>query len=159
MEQVILLDIDGVMITAVSWRPLSLQGDEFYAFSPVAQQWLDWLLEQSNAHIILTSTHRTRYNNEGWLQVFRERCPNVKSVQVMDDFLPEKKSMTRLQELNEWVRLHGDAHNYVIIDDDSSLLSLAMPARPRWVRTMPIMGLDQVAAEKALRVLKEISFK
>ncbi|PUZ25761.1 hypothetical protein DCC81_15975 [Chitinophaga parva] len=154
MEQVILLDIDGVMITAVSWRPVSLQGDEFYAFSPVAQQWLDWLMTQCNAHIILTSNHRSRYSNEAWLQLFRGRCPHVKSVQVMDDYLPPKKGMTRLQELNEWVRLHGDRHRYVIIDDDSSLLSLTEKARPRWVRTMPIMGLDQVAAEKALAVLQ-----
>ncbi|HEY0273321.1 MAG TPA: HAD domain-containing protein [Chitinophaga sp.] len=155
-ERFILLDIDGVMVTAASWRPVALEQGLFYPFSPAAQQTLDWLLAQSGAHIILTSTHRTRFSNEGWRQVFSERCPHLQRIQVMDDFKLQSRQHNRLAEVTEWARRFGADARYVIIDDDSALESLPPDVRSHWVRTTSHIGLDEEAAMEALAILQGI---
>ncbi|WP_123891793.1 HAD domain-containing protein [Chitinophaga costaii] len=157
MEQrIILLDIDGVMVTTASWRPEALEQGEFYAFSPLAQQQLDWLLQYSEAHIILTSTYRNRFSNEGWRKIFSERCAHLQSIQVLDDFKLQNRQHSRLADVTEWVRRYGANTHYVIIDDDSALEALPPDIKTQWVRTMPKVGLDVEAAMEALTILRPV---
>lgn len=59
----------------------------------------------------------------------------------------------RATEILEWVEQKGEVENFVIIDDDLSINSLPVSIKQKWVSTKPMIGLDDEATDKALRIL------
>ncbi|MGE7776315.1 HAD domain-containing protein [Chitinophaga sp. NPDC101104] len=177
MKQYILLDIDGVMVPANSWKPPELEADGFYRFSPVAGDRLRWLLEKTTATLILTTSHRTRYSSLQWTELLRRRISAVKDVYTLEDvfnptsafYNPTKQAngtgatesqrnlhpvftSSRLDDVLKWAERFGtDA--YVIIDDDPSLNQLPPGVKKHWVKTSPGIGLNDVTAAAALTIL------
>jgi HAD domain in Swiss Army Knife RNA repair proteins len=58
----ILLDIDGVLVTTPSWRTTEILSDGFMKFNEAAVTNLRRLITETNADIILTTTHRITYS-------------------------------------------------------------------------------------------------
>ncbi|WP_423734986.1 HAD domain-containing protein [Chitinophaga caseinilytica] len=177
MKKYILLDIDGVMVPANSWKPPELEADGFYRFSPVASEQLRWLLEKTAATIILTTSHRTRYSSLQWTELLRRRISAVKDVYTLEDvFNPYSAfyhptgpvngtgtiesqrnlhpvfTSSRLDDVVKWAEQFGK-DDYVIIDDDPSLNLLPPSVKKHWVKTSPGIGLNDFAAATALSIL------
>ncbi|WP_164714244.1 HAD domain-containing protein [Chitinophaga rhizosphaerae] len=177
MKKYILLDIDGVMVPANSWKPPDLDADGFYRFSPVASDQLQWLLVKTAATIILTTSHRTRYSSLQWTEILRRRISAVKDVFTLDDVFNPTSTFhdptgavkgseetgsplkvhplfvdSRLVDVAKWAEQFG-SYDYVIIDDDSSLNLLAPGVKKHWVKTAPGIGLNDLAAATALEIL------
>lgn len=93
------MDIDGVMVPAFNWKPVELHEDGFYKFNFLAQKHLDWLLEKTSATIILTTSHRTRYDSIEWKKLFDNRFSNANEIQTLDDFVLEPDKKNRLDEV------------------------------------------------------------
>jgi len=150
----ILLDIDGVMVPAASWKRVDLNADGFYKFTPRAEQSLDLLLQKTKATIILTSTHRNRYDKAEWKNIFNRRLNNVNDVEILDDYSQIKvNKLKRYDEILQWGSVYGLDKDYVIIDDDKSLHDLPDRIRDHWVRTDPLIGLTEEKADAALNIL------
>jgi recombinational DNA repair ATPase RecF len=67
----ILLDLDGVMIKNKSWEPVKLLDDGFCAFDETATRNLNRLISETNARIVLTTTHKVKYNVSEWNDIFK----------------------------------------------------------------------------------------
>lgn len=150
--KVIFLDIDGVLNTE-SYRE-DPKVDYFEEpISEVHMSWLEHLVKETDAKIVLSSTWR-EYWDCGDIQSdrFGEYINNLfeKYGLKIFDKTPELKDRDR--EINEWLKLHHEQiENYVILDDfdfewsESNAKCL--------VKTMDNIGLDEKTTEKAIRIL------
>ena len=123
---VILLDLDGVLITTPAWRAVETEPDGFFKFNARATTNLAALLAATHAAVVLTTSHRLTYSLAQWTA-----------------FL-----------IAAWVAQPGAPANYVVLDDDLSLHGLPLAIKNRCVITKPLLGLDADAAQRALHILR-----
>jgi len=150
---IILLDIDGVLVTEPSWKKVEIGVDGFMLFNTQAAMNLAAILSETNATIVLTTTHRINFSSEQWIEIFRSRGISVNSISKLND----KNSLAEMQdrgtEIIEWIERVGYDQNYVIIDDDASINNLPLAIKNRWVMTRPFIGIDDEAKQKVMRIL------
>jgi len=150
----IFLDIDGVMLSAASWKPVENLEDGFSAFSKRAVDCLNQLIQNTNASIVLTTSHKSRFTREQWNQIFLSR--NM-SVTIFDKLEDNSESLNRKDEILNYLKAHQLIENYVIIDDDKSLYDLPHAIKQKLVLTSSIIGLTQENIETALGILNQNS--
>jgi len=151
---VILLDIDGVLVTEPSWRKVESEADGFMRFNKESADNLRDILEQTNAAVVLTTTHRINFTNKQWLEIFRVRGISVGNISKLNDKQSLAEMKDRGTEIEDWVRSNHDT-NFVILDDDQSINQLPEWIIKRWVKIKPFKGIDDEAKEKALSILLE----
>ena len=150
----ILLDIDGVLVTTPSWKVPELNHDGFLEFNSRAESNLIKLISETNASIVLTTTHRITYSIEKWKGIFNNRGIAVASIEKVNSRKTIYEMLERGVEINEWVEKAGKDKNYVIIDDDQSIHALPQEIKERWVMTKPMIGLDEEGTNRAIEILK-----
>ena len=135
----ILLDIDGVMVSAKSWSSPMILEDGFSVFKANAKSTLNALIKVTNAKIVLTTSHKYRFTIEEWQNIFRVRGIKIDEI----DRLPKNEDyLSRKEEIINWYST-SNLEQFVIIDDDSTLHELPKFLKERWVRTKPIIGLTK----------------
>jgi hypothetical protein len=150
----IFLDIDGVMLSAAGWKPVENLEDGFSAFSNRAVDCLNHLIQNTNASIVLTTTHKSRFTLEQWNQIFLSRNLSVHIFDKLDDNL---KSLNRKDEILNYLNAHPQIENYIIIDDDKSLNDLPESVKQKLILTSSLVGLTQENIERAIEILKHNS--
>lgn len=150
----IFLDIDGVMLSAAGWKPVENLEDGFSAFSNRAVDCLNHLIQKTNASIVLTTSHKSRFTLEQWNLIFQTRNISVNIFDKLDDNL---NSINRKDEILNYLQNHSEIENYVIIDDDKSLNDLPHSIKQNLVLTSSIIGLTQENIETALGILNQNS--
>lgn len=150
----ILLDIDGVLVTTPSWRITEQHPDGFLKFNSKTEKNLIRLLSETNASIVLTTTHRITYSVEKWKEIFNNRGIPVQSIEKVNTRKAIDEMPDRCIEIMEWVDNFGADKRFVIIDDDLSINALSSDIKEKWVMTKPMIGLDQECTDKAIRILK-----
>jgi len=153
----ILLDIDGVLVTTPGWKQAEHLADGFMKFSETAVSNLAALYKETNAAIVLTTTHRINYSESQWKEIFKRRGLNFQTISKINDKTEISQLPDRATEIKEWTKSNSIDNNYVIIDDDLSINSLDDSIKERWVATKPLIGFDKEAKEKALLILKSNS--
>ncbi|WP_048921335.1 HAD domain-containing protein [Rufibacter radiotolerans] len=149
----ILLDIDGVLVTTPSWRPVESEADGFMKFNAFATENLKKLMEETGAEIVLTSSHRISYSEQEWRKIFERRGIYSTSVSKINQITTIGTLVSRADEIQEWVNsLIGD-ETYVVLDDDSSIRGLPNSILEKCVLTSSFKGLDEEATKKALMIL------
>lgn len=145
----ILLDIDGVMVPAASWKMPDLREDGFPDFSKKAVVALNRILSDTNASIVLTTTHKSRYAVEAWETIFANRGirARISKLNITEDF------KSRKEEVLEWLVSSHNKETFVIIDDDKSLSDLPAEYKQNLVLTSPLIGLNEEIAGKVIGVL------
>jgi hypothetical protein len=137
----IFLDIDGVMVPAKSWQRPEILEDGFAAFSSKAVLVLKELLSQNTeAVIMLTTSHKSRFSHSEWKDIFQRRGLNVnqlKSLVENSDFLSRK------EEILNWFNTKGIYEDFIIIDDDKSLNELPKFFKDRLILTSSLVGLNE----------------
>ena len=116
----IYLDIDGVMVPANSWRRPEILEDGFPDFSQKATKSLDRIISESNADIILTTSHKSKYSLEEWKKIFERRNIDIHNISR----LPENTNrLNRKEELLNWFNSKNKNNDdqFIVIDDDKSL--------------------------------------
>ena len=78
----ILLDIDGVMVPAKSWKAPELLKDGFPAFTDAAVRSLNKILERTRATIVLTTSHRDRFSELEWSGIFLNRGISARTLAI-----------------------------------------------------------------------------
>ncbi len=150
---VILLDIDGVLDTTPSWRKAEIAEDGFMKLNEKALENLSSLYKKTKASIVITSTHRIRFDENKWKEIFENRGLKIESISKLNDKTEINQLQDRNIEIIEWEKNVGEKLNYVIIDDDLSLNALPENIKHHWVQTKPLIGFDEAALEKALFIL------
>ena len=146
----IFLDIDGVMLSAAGWKPVENLEDGFSAFSKKAVDCIQHLVNETNASIVLTTSHKSTYSLTQWNQIFQTRNLNVTICDKLDDNL---KSLNRKDEILNYLNAHPEIENYVILDDDKSLNDLPHSMKQKLVLTSSLIGLTQENIERAIEIL------
>jgi 16S rRNA C1402 (ribose-2'-O) methylase RsmI len=150
----ILLDIDGVLVTTPSWRNTEILADGFMKFNEKAATNLQRIIIETEADIILTTTHRINYSIDTWKDVFKQRDILTNSISKLNDKTSIQAMSHRATEIKEWFDNGGYKHNFVIIDDDLSLNSLPAVLKAKCVITRPLIELDEEATNNALKILQ-----
>lgn len=136
------LDIDGVMVSGNSLKPVITDVDGFYKFEDDAVNSLNAVLK-SDDEIILSTSHRFSYTIEDWKKILKRRGiteTNVSMVEVVMDVIA---GSARCSEIMFWVhRCRFEYDDVVIIDDDKSLNDLPKGLKERLVLTDSFFGLQ-----------------
>jgi hypothetical protein len=163
MRKIIFLDIDGVIAVPtpenVEW---GLVGEK--------QNILRWILEKTDAEIVLSSSWRMNtvdetkeyMTSQGFL--FSDKIIGV-TIRAYS-CIKEKVhlSIPRGVEINQWIDTHihsdngknwerkklGKDYTYVILDDDSDML---LCQKDNFIQTHPMEGLSWKDARKAVKIL------
>ena len=145
----ILLDIDGVMVPANSWKKPDFLHDGFAAFSIKSIDALRRIISETDAKIVLTTSHKSRYGLPQWLNIFKSRGIEISKIDRLTD---NYSNLNRKQEILDWLVNNSEEH-YVILDDDKSLNALPANIKEHLVLTSPLVGLTSELAEHAISIL------
>ena len=148
----ILLDIDGVMTSANSWKRPELLSDGFALFNPKATDALNKIILKTNADILLTTSHKASYTPKKWATIFQSRGIQVDSIQSLPDNVSR---LSRKQEILNWIINNPQEDAFIIIDDDKTLNDLPTIFKDKWILTRGSIGLTDELAEKAITLLKK----
>jgi diphthamide synthase subunit DPH2 len=148
----ILLDIDGVLVPANSWKRPEFLADGFFAFSNKAAIALQKIITETDAEIVLTTSHKHKYEIEEWQNIFENRNIKVKKIKR----LPENKSfLNRKEEILNWFNTNEIQESFIIIDDDKSLNSLPKFLKDKLIQPSPLVGLTDELADEALKIIEK----
>lgn len=145
----ILLDIDGVMETTPSYKKVEFLHDQFPSFNAKAADNLQKIISETNASVVLTTSHKSRFSIPEWKNIFRLRGVVVNSISRLD---ANENHLSRKDEILSWLQ-NGITESFVIIDDDKSLNDLPAHIKQKCVITSPYLGLNDEAAFSALSIL------
>lgn len=146
MKNIILLDLDGVLITTPPWRPDKMHDDGYSDFNMECVAHLNQLSRTVEANWWLSSTRRAGKTEEEFRTIFSNRQLNIE----LKGFLPIQETLTmRKTEVDQFLDKMRPK-NYLIIDDDSSLNGLENSRKQQWIRTDPLIGFNNSTLELAL---------
>lgn len=148
----ILLDIDGVMLSANGWKKPEFLEDGFVKFSNTATKGLNKILSVTQAEVVLTSSHKHKYNVEKWKEIFKNRDIVINNLSKLPDNIAH---LSRKDEILNWLYTHNISGNFIIIDDDKSLNDLPLFLKNNLIQTSSTIGLTENIADIILNLLKE----
>lgn len=136
MDNVILLDLDGVMITTKPWKSDFNLADNFAEFNPKAVYKLNQLLKETGYDIVLSSARRYNYDIDKMNEFFKTRGIEGNIIGYLP--LVDRNLMhSRYYEILQFL-FANRCENYLIIDDDKSLNKLHDKSL---ILTDPMIGL------------------
>ena len=155
--KIVFLDIDGVLNSEAHLevnppdKTLRMSDDEWWAemLDPSAIERLNYLLERTEAVVVVSSSWRWARDNEQLLRVLRSKGFTGKIV----DSTPQKNEKNRGREIKNWLDSYdGVLESYAILDDDGDM----EPLRRRHVLTDPQVGLQDADVKKAIKLLRRL---
>ena len=148
----ILLDIDGVMVPANSWKKPEFHDDGFPMFNSKSVSALQKIISETGASLLLTTSHKSKYNIAQWRNIFSSRGINAKHIYRLSS---NSLNSSRKDEILNWYTAeHTPNEEFVIIDDDKLLIGLPNSIKNNLVLTSPSVGLTEELAENAISILK-----
>lgn len=139
------------MVPANSWKRPDFLNDGFSAFSAKSIDALKKIMLETNADILLTTSHKSNYNISQWLEIFELRGINLNKIDRLND---NYSNFDRKQEILDWYSLrHNTNEHFVILDDDKSLNALPAHLKEHLVLTSPLVGLTNELADQAISIL------
>ena len=149
----ILLDIDGVMVPANSWKKPEFHDDGFPMFCVKSVQALQKIISETNATVLLTTSHKTKYSLPKWHNIFESRGISVSGIARLTK---TGVNSNRKDEILNWYKSkHKSNEHFVIIDDDKLLNGLPDGIKENLVLTSPSVGLTDELADDAILILKQ----
>lgn len=147
----ILLDIDGVMVPTTSWKPTEILSDGFANFSARAITNLQTIIYNTGASILLTTSHKSRYSNSEWEEIFKRRgiVTNINTLE------PNEDNLNRKEEILRWFTKTSISESFVILDDDKSLNGLSSNIKNKAIVTSGTVGLTNDQAKSAIDILQK----
>jgi len=136
MDNVILLDLDGVLITTKPWESDVIIEDGFAQFNEKSVAKLNEYLESTGYDIVLTSSRRYTTEIDQMNEFFKARGIKGQIIQYLPLYDLDLR-YSRYDEVMRFIMKHRP-ENYLVIDDDKSLAKLG---NNKWIKTDPMIGL------------------
>ncbi|MDB5156103.1 MAG: hypothetical protein JWR50_810 [Mucilaginibacter sp.] len=149
----ILLDIDGVLVSANSWKKPEFMEDGFPMFNARSVKALQRILSETNASVLLTTSHKSKYKVAQWKDLLKSRGISAKKIHRLTS---NSLQTSRKDEILQWYN-HKRIPNeeFVIIDDDKMLNDLPENIKQNLVLTTPSVGLTDDLADEAISILQK----
>ena len=152
-KTILILDLDGVLITTPPWKRDELDSDGYSKFNEDCIKNLNTLLSKAEFEIWLSSTRRTVKTIEEFNSIFKHR--NIQNSIV--GFLPNEVShKTRKEEVLSFVE-QNEINTFIIIDDDKSLNDLTTDIKQYLVLTELQLGFDKKKLKLAEEIISELA--
>ena len=145
--KVIFLDCDGVINSRRTVLALGDCRPHVKDVDPIAIKLIGWIVNETGAKIVISSTWRMFYPLGWFTAMFKEFGQH--HVEVIDK--TPRDGTIRGNEIADWLSAHPEVLNYVIIDDDADMLEEQFP---NFVRTSGRDGLLVDHAHRAVEILK-----
>jgi len=117
---------------------------------------LQRIISETNASVLLTTSHKTKYNISQWKNLLKLRGINPKKVHRLTT---DSLKTSRKDEILEWYReKHVPNEEFVIIDDDKMLNDLPDYLKSNLVLTSPSVGLTDDLADEAISILRKNTY-
>ena len=137
-DKLLILDLDGVLITNPSWKADRIDSDGYSEFNESCVENLNQLLTLAKFEIWLSSTRRTVKNLSEFNLIFKNR--GIKKEIV--GFLPEYADCkNRKEEILKFIS-EFKTSDFLIIDDDKSLNGLECGLKRNLVLTELTNGFN-----------------
>ncbi|AFM02597.1 hypothetical protein Fleli_0092 [Bernardetia litoralis DSM 6794] len=151
MKNIIILDLDGVLITTPTWKADEIDFDDYSKFNKKCVENFNILTENLDCELWISSTRRMNKT----LKQFREIFSNRNIEQEIKGFLPVTDYQTpRIKEIESFLE-NKMIENYIILDDDSSLHNLKEESKKYWVQTNLLVGFSLEKVEEAKQIIKK----
>ena len=146
--KVIFLDFDGVL-NSEDWREHRLSTDSILGLDEFAVARLNQLVEQSGAHVVISSSWRKLADTETLQQRLDAKgfCGHL--IGETPHYLGV--GMQRGDEIWTWLDAHPEVDGYVILDDSTDMHGVA----DHFVHVDADCGLQLQDVEHALRILAQ----
>jgi hypothetical protein len=151
---VIMLDIDGVLNSVssmVAYHHLRGPSNTIYSeadrLDPVAIGLLKYLIDVTDAKIVVSSTWRLNYSLQELADIFAKY--GWEDAPFVSETGRGGINTVRGDEIKQWLDAHPEVTNYVIIDDDSDMLDEQLP---HFVNTSGTTGFTLVNLCEALTI-------
>ena len=118
--KIIFLDIDGVMNSEVYHKNLDTKKKNWRRFDPEAVKMIKRLVEEFDAKIVISSLWRFVAKKELAKELKESGLINHLHI---DWKTPVIEPGHRGKEIKLWLNVHPEINDFVIIDDDSDVLS------------------------------------
>lgn len=161
--KIIFLDIDGVMKSGAS--AIRNYGEMGFGLTlhPEHVEALNFILDNTDARIVISSTYRLGYSVKEMKQLFKDNGIDYKYVISHTPFLdaPKGEYVERGDEIAHWLQYYPqiafdkfgvdlDVESFVVLDDDNDMNAI----NPiNFVQTNRNYGLTHYDAVKAIEVL------
>lgn len=152
----LLLDIDGVMIAANSWRRPEILADGFTEFNTNAVMALNKVLTNVEVEVVLTTSHKFKFTLNEWLDIFKARNIHLTKISRLPDNVNHSDRKT---EILNWFKQHTSVNNLIILDDDKSLNSLPEFLKSRLIQTSASVGFTNYLADEMLALIEEKQYE
>jgi len=136
LDNIILLDLDGVLITTPSWKKDNIHDDGYSNFNPICVDKLNEILDETGYDLVLSSARRMWIDIDQMNVYFKNR--GIKKSIIA--YVPEYDVITRKEEIECFLNEYKP-NNYLIIDDDKSLSDLKEEIKNKWIQTYFMIGL------------------
>lgn len=108
------------------------------------------IISETNADILLTTSHKSKYTLDQWRNIFELRGISINNINV----LPENtNNLSGRDEILKWYNLHESEIDYIIIDDDESLNSLPEFIKCNLLQINATVELTKSLAVDALQLI------
>ncbi len=148
---IIFLDIDGVLCTHRARASHGLNSTQNKCLDPVACRFVAQLIKEFDAQVVISSTWRMQGRDQ-FVDVLLRAGQSELINALHQNWATDKGGRCRGEEIQVWLdsaRLKSVSH-YVILDDDSDMLSKQMP---NLVKTNGYNGLSFGDYLKARQIL------
>lgn len=127
MAKVIFLDFDGVICTPRACVSMQEKG-RFTRLDPVGLEFVRRLHTEFDASIVISSSWRLGWSNYQFQDLFGV-CgfSDISNAMHKDWRTPELNGEPRGKEIEQWLSEHDDVKQYLILDDDSDMLTEQKP--------------------------------
>ena len=116
--KIIFLDIDGVVTSIrTGW----------YNFDIYTVHFLRWICKKADVKIVISSTWRMNHNNRKfWETIFSEYIHEDFRTPFANETGLKNQTVCRGHEIEYWLNKHPEVDKYLILDDDTDMLSNQM---------------------------------
>jgi 16S rRNA C1402 (ribose-2'-O) methylase RsmI len=130
--------------------------DGFPEFSKNTVRSLDKIISNSNADIVLTTSHKHNYSLKEWKKIFERRNIIVKKITRLSENI---NHLNRKDELLNWFSAEHISEKFIIIDDNKSLNDLPGFLKNKLVQTSGSVGLTDYLADEALKIINKLEYQ
>lgn len=153
---IILLDIDGVLVTTPPWRKVEILQDGFMQFNETASKLIASLIADTQASVVLTTSHNHLFSIAAWTNMLTARGIVCQHISRIADSVDLPTTTERCQLIQAWFETIQPNEPFLIIDDDPSLHNLPMQLKQRWIQPKFLIGFDAHCLMQAEKILGEI---
>jgi len=149
-NKILILDLDGVLITTPPWKADKIDSDGYSEFNNSCVVNLNKPLTLAEFDIWLSSTRRTVKTLSEFNKIFENRKIDSEII----GFLPEYSDCkNRKEEIQKFIS-ESDIMDFLIIDDDKSLNGLESVIKENLILTDLNRGLDTEKLNEATERVK-----